>query len=710
MKNLTYITLSVAVGIFACGSPEKENSDNQQASLKYPETLRGSQTDNYFGTDIADPYRWLEDENTAETKKWIEDQRALTNDYLAKIPFRDKLKKQLSDLWDYETMSAPSKHGDYYLFRKNNGKQNQSVVYYKKGVDGKEEVLLDPNTLSEDGTTSIGGFSSNEAHILFAYSVSKSGSDWQEIVVMNIENKEYLTDTVRWVKFSGISWHKDGFYYSGYTAPEDGKEYSNKNEFHTIFFHKIGTPQSEDVVVYKDDENPLKTHYASLTEDKRFLIISGSKGTSGNNLIAKDLTKENSDFVSLIDDYDNDSYVIDNFKDELLIFTNYNAPNNRVVKTKLSTPGKENWVDFVPEKEYVLDGLSIAGDKLFANYLKDVQTKIEILDFSGTYLSDLTLPGIGISYGVGGDKSEETAYYSYASFTTPTSTYKLNTSTLESELYFQPKTNFKSDDFVTEQVFYKSKDGTSVPMFISYKKGVKKDGSNPTLLYGYGGFNIAYKPSFDVAKAVFMQNGGIYAVANLRGGSEYGEAWHKGGMLLNKQNVFDDFQEAAAYLKEMKYTSTEKLAIHGRSNGGLLVGATMTQQPNIAKVALPMVGVLDMLRYHKFTIGWAWAVEYGDSESEEHFNNLIKYSPLHNVKQTEYPATMVITADHDDRVVPAHSFKFGAELQHQHQGNNPILMRIDTKSGHGSGKPKTKLIEEWTDIWAFTFYNFGEKL
>ena len=524
---------------------------------------------------------------------------------------------------------------------------------------------------------------------------------------MDLKTRKPLEDHVNWVKFSGISWYKDGFYYSGYTAPEKGKEYSNKNEFHKVFYHKIGTPQRSDEIIFEDTEHPLRNHTGSATDDGHFLIINASEGTSGNAMYVKDLTKENAEFVTMVNDFDNDSWLMDNLGDTLLIYTNYNAPNKRIAYTTLDSPMKEEWQDYIPEKEYVLTGLNIVGDKIFANYLKDVKSKIEIYQIDGTYIKDLELPGIGISSGVSGKKGENIGYYSFTSFTTPRSSYQLNTADLTSEVYFKPEINFNPSDYVTEQVFYPSKDGTKIPMFITHKKGIKMDGNNPCLLYGYGGFDISYKPSFNVEKTVFIQNGGIYAVANLRGGSEYGEKWHKAGKLNNKQNVFDDFIAAAEYLKSNNYTSTEKLAIHGRSNGGLLVGAVITQRPDIAKVALPMVGVLDMLRYHKFTIGWAWAVEYGSSDKKEDFDNLIKYSPLHNVKKASYPSTFILTADHDDRVVPAHSFKFAAEIQKQNIGNNPMLIRIDAQSGHGSGKPKDKLIEEWADIWAFTFYNFG---
>lgn len=703
--KLNVLVVAIIVTLLSCSS---ETSKEEQVNYNYPNTRQDTTiVDDYFGTKIADPYRWLEDDTSAETGAWVTAQNAITNDYLSKISFRGKLKEQLTNLWDYETKSTPTKHGDFYIYSKNDGKQNQAVYYIKKGEDGIEEILLDPNTMSEDGTTSVGGLSVSKDHNLMAYMVSESGSDWKEIVVMNLNTKELLSDKVLWSKFSGISWFENGFYYSGYDAPEKGKEFSNKNEYHKVFYHTIGTDQSTDKIVFEDKQNPLRNHYASVTEDSHFLMVSGSEGTSGNSMHIKDLTKPNSEFVTFVGDFNSDSYLLDNIDDKLLIFTNYKALNKRVIETTIDKPNQEDWTDFIAEKEFVLESVSIVGDKMFAKYLKDVQSKIEILNMDGTYIKDLELPGIGICSGISGDKREPIGYYSFTSFTTPRSSYKLNTDDLTSELYFKPAINFNPDDYVTEQVRFKSKDGESIPMFITHKKGLKKDGSNPTLLYGYGGFQISIKPSFSVTNAVFMQNGGIYAVVTLRGGNEYGEAWHKAGMLNNKQNVFNDFIAAGNYLKDNNYTSTDKLAIHGRSNGGLLVGAVMTQQPNLAAVALPGVGVLDMLRYHKFTIGWAWAVEYGSSDKEEDFNNLIKFSPLHNVKPAVYPATMIMTADHDDRVVPAHSFKFAAELQKQNTGNNPMLIRIEAKAGHGSGKPKNKLIDEWADVWAFTFYNLG---
>ena len=702
MRFLYFISIFF-LSILSCSSPKEK-----KVSYNYPDTREDSTViDDYFGTKITDPYRWLEDDNSEETTKWVNEQNSVTNNYLSKIPYRDELKKQLSNLWDYESIGIPFKHGNYYVFSKNNGKQNQSVYYIKDGINGEEQVLLDPNTFSEDGTTSITTLRVSKDYKYIAYASSKSGSDWKEILVMDIETKEQLSDTINWVKFSEISWHKNGFYYSGYPTPEKGKEFSNKNEFHTLFYHELGTQQKDDKVVYRDQDHPLRSHIGRTTEDNHFLIVSASEGTSGNMLMVKDLTIANSDFVTLVTNFENDHYIIDNIEDKLLIMTNYNAPNKKIISTTLDHPEKENWQDFIPEKEFVLEDVSIAGDKFFASYLKDVQTKIEVYDFSGDYLQDIKLPGIGISGGVYGKKDESTAYYSFTSFTTPATTYELNTENLNSQLFFKPEIDFNPDNFITQQVFYSSKDGTKVPLFITHKKDIQLDGSNPCLLYGYGGFNISIRPYFSVTKSVFIQNGGIYVTVNLRGGNEYGEEWHKAGILHNKQNVFDDFIAAAEYLKKENYTSTEKLALIGASNGGLLVGAVMTQQPNLAKVAIPRVGVLDMLRYQKFTIGWGWVVEYGSSDKKEDFENLISYSPLHNVKETSYPATMIITADHDDRVVPAHSFKYAATLQKNNQSNNPMLIRIDSKAGHGAGKPKTKIIDEWADILAFTFYNLG---
>lgn len=661
--------------------------------------------DDYFGTKVKDPYRWLEDENSDNIGEWIKKQRVLTEEKISEIPFRDKIKNQLTDNWDFESRGIPSKHGNMLIYSKRKANENQYSYYISE--NGKEEILIDANKLSKDGTVNISSFSVSHNNRFAAYAISKSGSDWKTIYVIDLSTKKQLRDSIEWIKFSGISWFKDGFFYSGYEAPKKGKEYSTSNEFQKVFYHKLGTLQKDDEIIFQNKKEPKTSHYCSVTEDEKFLILYSSKGTSGNNLKFKDLTIKNADFKTITDGYNSETWVVDNTDETITIVTNKNAANKRVARFHIEAGTSNYWEDIIPEKEYVLESINNINNKYFVTYLKDVKSKVEVYTLNGDYIDDLELPEIGVTNGVHGKKTDNVGYLSFRSYTTPPSIYEVKSNELVLEEYFTPKINIETNSFVSKQVFYMSKDGTKIPMFITYKKGTKLDGSAPCLLYGYGGFNISYKPSFDIAKLTFVNNGGIYAVANLRGGSEYGEKWHKAGMKENKQNVFDDFIAAAEFLKANNYTSTDKLAIHGRSNGGLLVGAVMTQRPDVAKVALPMVGVLDMLRYHKFTIGWAWAVEYGSSDNEDEFNMLYKYSPLHQVKPAKYPATLIITADHDDRVVPAHSFKFGATLQQHQKGNNPILLRIDTKSGHGGGKPKTKLIEEWTDILTFTLYHLG---
>ncbi|MBW6482637.1 MAG: prolyl oligopeptidase family serine peptidase [Vicingaceae bacterium] len=680
-----------------------------QQKITYPKTQTEEVNDAYFGKTIQDPYRWLEDDNSEETKNWVEQQNKVTKLYLDTIQDRKYIHKQLSEMWNYSKMSIPQQHGEQIIFTKNDGNQNFDVYYIKNSEDGENIELLNPNTMSKDGSVSINFISVSKDNKYMAYAVSSAGSDWIEINVMELATKKILSDHIKWVKFSGIAWYKNGFYYSGYKAPETGGEFAAKNEHHTVFYHKLETNQSEDEHVFWSDEFPLRNFRASVTEDEQFLIVSASEGTSGNMLFVKNLESDKPEFITLVDDFESDTYVVGNNNENLIILTNIKAPNKKIMQTTIDAPNYDNWAPFISENEDVIEGVSVAGDKVFVNYLKDVQSRIEVFTLDGGFVQELKLPNNGIASTVVGKLNQSEAYITFSSYIQPTSIYKFNVDELVLDNYFVPSVDFKTEEYETNQVFFTSKDGTKIPMFISHKKGLKLDGTNPCLLYGYGGFNISIKPGFDVSKAVFMQNGGIYAVANLRGGSEYGEKWHKAGMLENKQNVFDDFIAAANYLKQKKYTSTEKLAIHGRSNGGLLIGAVMTQQPNLAKVALPMVGVLDMLRYHKFTIGWAWSVEYGSSENENDFKNLLKYSPLHNLKKTNYPATLIITADHDDRVVPAHSFKFAATLQKMNTSSNPTLIRIDTKSGHGSGKSKQKLIDEWTDIWTFTFHNLGMK-
>ena len=686
---------------------QKKEELNTSITLKpYPEVRKDSISDDYFGTIVNDPYRWLEDDRSEETADWVKAQNEVTFDYLSQIPYRDQLKNRLTELWNYEKVSTPFNKGKYYFYYKNDGIQNQSVLYYREGLEGEEKVLLNPNEWSEDGTAAMNGLSFSKDAEYMAFGVSKAGSDWIEIQVMNMDKMEMTADTVKWVKFSGISWYKDGFYYSSYDAPKEGSEFSNKNEFHKVYYHKLGTPQSTDQLIFEDKVNPERNFYAGVNEAQTLLIISGSESTSGNTLMVKELDK-NEGFITLVDDFENEQNVVGYENGEVLLFTNVNAPNNKLVKVDLKNPSKENWVDVLPEKTDYLNSVTIANNQLVASYMKDVVTALEIYEKDGTFSHAIELPGLG-SAGFSGDKDTSLAFYSFSSYTKPGTIFKYDMKTKKSSIWYEAKTAFDGDNYVTNQVFYESKDGTKIPMFITHKKGLKMDGQNPTFLYAYGGFNISIKPYFDVKTTVFLEQGGIYAVANLRGGSEYGEDWHKAGMKEKKQNVFDDFIAAAEYLKKFKYTSTEKLAIHGRSNGGLLIGAVMTQRPDLAQVALPGVGVLDMLRYHQFTIGWAWAGEYGDSETKESFENLYRYSPLHNVKKgTDYPATMVTTADHDDRVVPAHSFKFISELQAKGSDKNPLLIRVDVNAGHGAGKPTSKTIEEWADIWSFVLWNQG---
>lgn len=680
-----------------------------QQKIDYPETRKDEVEDDYFGTIVKDPYRWLEDDYSAETMEWVELQNKTTEKYLSEIPFRKVIHRQLEELWSYATQGIPSHYDNFTIYSKNDGKQNHGVYYILGKESDQAEVLIDPNKLSADGSVAVKFLSVSKDEKYMAYGLSKSGSDWTEIHVMELASKKLLKDHIKWVKFSGVSWFKNGFYYSGYTPPAKGSEFAAKNEFNKVYYHQLETTQEQDKIVFETPQHPNRSHYAKVSDDEKFLIITSSEGTSGNLFHVQTLDQPNEPPVQFVEHFDNETYFIGNMEDRMYFVTNFNASNKKIVAATIDQSQPEQWEEIIPEKDYVIENVSMINDKIFVNYLKDVQTLLEVYSVEGELLKEIDLPEAGITSGVSGRNGQNNAYYTFSSYISPTKIFRIELQELQTDLYFEPKTKFQTEKYVTKQVFYESKDGTKVPMFISHRADLVLNGENPCLLYGYGGFNISYKPNFDVSKAVFMQNGGIYAVANLRGGSEYGEEWHKAGMLENKQNVFDDFMAAAHFLKENNYTSTEKLAIHGRSNGGLLIGAVMTQQPGIAKVALPMVGVLDMLRYHKFTIGWAWAVEYGSSDKEEQFQYLYSYSPLHNVKKAVYPATMIVTGDHDDRVVPAHSFKFGATLQEQNAGENPMLIRIDTQAGHGAGKSKAKLIQEWTDIWTFTFYNLGMK-
>jgi len=679
-----------------------------QNKIQYPETKKGETVDVYFDTKVSDPYRWLEDDKSAETGAWVKAQNEVTYGYLDKIPFRDELKKRMEKLWNYEKIGAPNTEGKFTYYSKNNGLQNQSVVY-RKGQDGKEEVFLDPNTFSKDGTTSLGGLDFSKDGSKAAYAISEGGSDWRKVIIIDAISKKVLEDTLVDVKFSGVSWHgNEGFYYSSYEKPK-GSELSAKTDQHKLYFHKLGTSQKDDKVVFGADQ---KRRYVggSVTDDDRFLVITAANSTYGNELYIKDLTVANSPIITIVDNFNTSNSIIENDGNKLFIETDLNAPNSRVVSVDVKNPKPENWKDFIPETQNILSP-STGGGYFFANYTKDAVSFVQQYDYNGKLIREIKLPAVGTAGGFHGKKHDKTLYYSFTNYTTPGTIYSLEPKSGKSEVYQKPKVDFKSEEYESKQVFYTSKDGTKIPMIITYKKGTKLDGKNPTILYGYGGFNVSLTPSFSIANAVWLENGGVYAVANLRGGGEYGKKWHDAGTKLQKQNVFDDFIAAGEYLIAQKYTSSDFLAIRGGSNGGLLVGATMTQRPDLMKVALPAVGVMDMLRYHTFTAGAGWAYDYGTSQdSKEMFEYIKGYSPVQNVKKgVQYPATMVTTGDHDDRVVPAHSFKFAAELQDKQTGNNPVLIRIDVKAGHGAGKSVAATIQENVDIQAFTLYNMGFK-
>ena len=679
----------------------------KMSAIQYPETQKVDTVDNYFGSEVPDPYRWLEDDQSAETADWVKAQNEVTFGFLNKIPYRDKIRERLEELYDYERLGEPFKEGDYYYFYKNDGLQNHSVLYRKKELDGTPEVFLDPNTFSKDGTTGLSSISFTKDGSMATYLITEGGSDWRKAIVIKTSDITIVEDTLVDIKFSGIAWKgNDGFYYSSYDKPT-GSELSAKTQYHKLFYHKLGTSQEEDELVFGGEKTPRRYVGGYLTEDERFLVITAATSTTGNELYVQDLQDTNGNLVNLVNNFENDHYVIANDGSRLIIQTNLNAPNNRVVQTDFTRPSPASWRDLIPETENVMNA-STGGKKIFANYMVDVKTQVKQYDMKGKFEREIALPGIGTAGGFGAKEHEKQLYYSFTSFTYPTTIYKYDIATGKSTLYEKPKVDFNPEDYETRQVFYESKDGTKIPMYIVHKKGIELSGKNPTWLYAYGGFNISLNPSFNTSRIVWLENGGIYAQPNLRGGGEYGEKWHLAGTKLNKQNVFDDFIAAGEYLIKEKYTSSDYLAIAGGSNGGLLVGATMTQRPELADVALPAVGVMDMLRYHKFTAGAGWAYDYGTSEeSKEMFEYLKKYSPVHAIKPgVEYPATLVTTADHDDRVVPAHSFKFAATLQEHHAGENPVLIRIETKSGHGSSNLK-KALEVVADQYAFTWYNMG---
>ncbi|EGM78969.1 serine protease, S9A family peptidase [Rheinheimera sp. A13L] len=716
---MRYALSAVALALLtACGQPsdttKKQDTlmtETQAAHpFTYPVTAKGDVVDTYFEEKVADPYRWLEDDRSSETGNWVKEQNKVTFAYLDQIAYRDQIKQRLEALWNYEKVGAPFIEGEYTYFFKNDGLQNQSVLYRKKG-DSEAEVFLDPNTFSTDATTSLADVSFSDDGKTLAYSISEGGSDWRKIIIIDTETKKPIEETLVDVKFSGVSWKgNEGFYYSSYDKPE-GSELSAKTDQHKLYYHKLGTAQKDDPVVFGGvDAEKHRYVGGGVTDDGKYLIVSAANATSGNKVFLKDLTKADSAFVTLYADGNADFEFVDSRGDALYFVTNLNAPNKKLIKIDATAPEADKWTDVIPETANVLDVSKGAGF-LFANYMVDAISQIKQYDYDGKLVRDVTLPGLGTVSGFGGKTKDTTLYYSFTNYNTAPSTFAFEPKSGETSTYYKAAVKFNSDDYESKQVFYTSKDGTKVPMMITHKKGIKLDGSNPTMLYGYGGFNVSLTPAFSVANLVWMEMGGVYAVPNLRGGGEYGKAWHNAGIQLKKQNVFDDFIAAGEYLIAEKYTSSNKLAIRGGSNGGLLVGAVMTQRPDLVKVAIPQVGVLDMLRYHTFTAGAGWAYDYGTSEQSKEMYDYIKgYSPVHNVKEgVAYPATLVTTGDHDDRVVPAHSFKFAAELQAKATGPNPQMIRIETNAGHGAGVPVSKQIELAADIFGFTLFNMGVK-
>ena len=677
--------------------------------LHYPETRKDGTVDEYFGQKVSDPYRWLEDDTSAETAAWVEAENSLTTSYLQKIPFRQKLLKRLREVSNYEKIGVPFKrYGHWYIY-KNNGLQNQSVLYTMDTLDGEQRTFLDPNTLSDDGTVALKGVYFSHDGRYAAYAISRSGSDWQEFYVIDIKTGQLLPDHIEWAKFSGATWLGDGFYYSAYDAPKEGKEFSNVNETIKIYYHKLGTPQTADVLFFQNPVQPQRFYGIQVNKEETVMFLDESGAGAGNNLFVRDLRQPGSQFIQMTNDMDYFYYpIVDG--DKIYIYTNWQAPRGRMMVTDLKHPGISEWKEFIPQGKDVIEDVTLINGRIILCYTEDASTHAYVYGMDGKCQREIRLPGVG-SASFSGEKDEPECFFSYTSFTVPGTIYRYDIDADRSEVFVAPKVNFRLSDYTSEQLFFESKDGTRVPMFITYKKGMKRNGKNPLLLYGYGGFNVSLPPGFSSSRIPFLEKGGIYAQVNLRGGSEYGEEWHVAGTKMQKQNVFDDFIAAAEYLIREKYTSTERLAIQGGSNGGLLVGACMTQRPDLYRVCIPQVGVMDMLRYHKFTIGWNWASDYGTSEdSPEMFQYLRGYSPLHNLKPgTSYPATLVTTADHDDRVVPAHSFKFAATLQACQAGDAPTLIRIDTKAGHGGGKPLAKVLEEQADIYGFILYQMGLK-
>jgi prolyl oligopeptidase len=689
---------------YAC-QQQPSQVDNPMIPVNYPTTATVDQTDDYHGTSISDPYRWLEIDTATDVEAWVKAQNEVTFGYLAQIPYRKQIADRYAELFNYPKYGIPQRAGEYYFFAKNDGLQNQAVWYVQKGLNGTPEVFLDPNAMSKDGTVAVSPIGISQDDKYFAYAKSSGGSDWQEIHIIEIATKKELPDVLKWVKFSGAAWHGNGFFYSRYPEPAKGAELSGNNQYHSIYYHQLGDPQSKDKLVYEDRQNPNFYHYGNVTEDGKYFIMYVAPGTDGFATYYKDLIKDGP-ITPLFTGYNNKSSVVHNIGSRFLVLTDIDAPNYRLVEVDIAKPDKTNWKEIIPQRDNLLQSVNTGSGKLFVNYLVNATDRYYQMNYDGSNRQEIQLPGLGSAGGFGGKEDDPVQFYAFTSFIYPNTIFKYDPATGKSEAFFKSDLKFNPEDYTEKQVFYTSKDGTKVSMFLVHRKDLKMNGKNPTQLYGYGGFNISLTPSFSASRLILLENGGVYAMPNLRGGGEYGEEWHKAGMLDKKQNVFDDFIAAAEYLIAEKYTSPDKLAIAGGSNGGLLVGAAMTQRPELFAVAFPAVGVLDMLRYHKFTVGKGWIPEYGSSEDPEQFKYLIKYSPLHNLKPgVRYPSTMITTADHDDRVVPAHSFKFAAQLQQAHQGDNPVLIRIETQAGHGAGKPTSKVIEEQADIWSFFFYN-----
>ncbi|MBW3599329.1 MAG: prolyl oligopeptidase family serine peptidase [Planctomycetes bacterium] len=703
---LLFAPVSAALaGAAAAGGEERQEDEK----LSYPQTKTVDHVDDYHGEKIADPYRWLEDPDSDDTRAWVGAQNKVTFGYLEKLPQREPIRKRLTELWNYERYGLPRRRQERYFFTRNDGLQNQSVLYVSEGLEGETRALIDPNTLSEDGTVALAGWRASEDGNLLAYGLAHAGSDWREWKVLDVETGEPLEDHLKWIKFSGVSWLPDGsgFYYSRYDEPEEGETFTGANYYQKLFFHELGEPQSQDQLIYERPDEKEWGFDGEVTEDGRFLIISVWRGTERKNQIFyKDLMVKDAPVVELITGFDSEYGFLGNDGGVFYFVTDLDAPLRRVIAVDIEHPARLNWSELIPQADSVLEGAGMVGDYFVAAYLKDARSDVRIFDLQGKHVRDVGLPAIGSAGGFGGRRDSNETFYYFTNYTTPTTIYRYNVATGESSVFREPTVDFNPDDFETRQVFYTSKDGARVPMFLTSRKGLKLDGNNPTILYGYGGFNISQSPGFSVSNVVWLENGGVYAVAGLRGGGEYGRDWHEAGMKDRKQNVFEDFIAAAAWLIDNKITSSDHLAIRGGSNGGLLVGAVMTQRPDLIACALPAVGVMDMLRFHKFTIGWAWVSEFGSSDDLEEFKTLRAYSPLHNLKPgVSYPATLVTTADHDDRVVPAHSFKFAAALQAAHAGEAPVLIRIETRAGHGAGKPTAKIIEEAADILAFALEN-----